>query len=152
MKSWLQLIFNGALGRGETITNKRSWSFPAGADDKQTFVFERRVRNCHALNAKSWLDENVKLDTGLWVILWVYPWSVTSAMSIPVAIETISTLDGNVQLGIHCGDGEWHLHEWCPLAPPEASDPVWLFLRDGEIVGQAIGFTGKQQIINRLNL
>jgi hypothetical protein len=152
MKSCLQLIFKGARGRGETQTNKRAWSFPVNADDEQIFVFDCEFRNCHALSARSWLDEIVKLDMGLWVVLWVYPWSNSSALALPTAIETISELHGNAQLGIRCGDGEWHLHQWCPLAQPEASDPVWLFLRDGEIVGQEIGFMGKQQIINRLDI
>jgi hypothetical protein len=128
----------------------RAWSFQDTADGHYEFIFHRQIPNCHAFTLASWQDE-VGLNVGLWVVLWAAPWSTHSHMSLPVAIETMKKLDGKVQLGIHCYDGDLTVHDWCPLAEKEFRDPAWIFFRNGEFVGQEVGYMSEQQIINLIS-
>jgi hypothetical protein len=93
--------------------------------------FAGEAAHVHALEmAPSSLEP--KLTQGRWLLLVFAVWSAPDRCCIDTAIDVITRLDGDVELGVRPYDDVEELKTWCPALSFGKDDPVAITTEPGE--------------------
>ncbi len=139
------------------------------AGDNWELVLSDEPGYVHALKMAAESMEP-ELKTGVWLVVTFPVWSVPARHSVLAAIGCAKDYGGKFQLGIRAFDSHEELYKWWPvteapsaakvllvvhdessrreinISTDPASSPIWLVLRDGQVVDQGAGPRNKQQL------
>lgn len=137
--------------------------------DKWELVFSDEPSYIHALKMAPETMEP-ELHSGIWLVV-VFPvWSVPVRDSVRAAIALVKDHGGKFQLGVRPLDSHDEIYKWWPVTKAPAagkvllavkeegpqreihistdpsSNPLWLVLRDGQVIYQGTGPRSKEQL------
>jgi hypothetical protein len=141
--SWEAVHFRGAVAfRAYTKLT---------ASSKVELAFEEAPSFVHALSmAPEHLEPQLK--HGKWLVLVYATWSILDVQSIPTAIECISKLDRDIQLGIRPFVSYDEMYSWYPEYDGCAESPYWMFLSDGVLLQMTTGPLDVGQLTKFINI
>lgn len=137
--------------------------------DKWELVFSDEPSYVHALKMAPESREP-ELNTGVWLVVTFPVWSAPVRHSVLAAIACAKDHGGKFQLGVRPFDSHDEVYKWWPGSDAPAADkvslavrgepprqeihistdptssPLWLVLRDGQVVYQGAGPRSKEQL------
>lgn len=90
------------------------------------------------------------LKTGDWLVLAFAVWSQPDRNAIRTALDTVKDFEGKINLGIRPLEDPTK-HRWCPELQWNGTSPVWLLLKEGELIGQVDGEHPKEELVDIIN-
>jgi hypothetical protein len=138
-------------------------------NDLWELEFSEEPSFVHALNMAPEVIEP-ELNSGLWLLV-VFPvWSGAVRDSVSAAIAVAKDYDGKFQLGVRPFDSYDEIYKWWPsseapstaqvllavkeegprrelhISTDPSSSPLWLVLRDGQVIRHGAGPRSKEQL------
>jgi len=137
--------------------------------DKWKLVFSDEPSYIHALEMAPESREP-ELNTGVWLVVTFPVWSGPVRHSVRAAIACAKDHGGKFQLGVRPFDSHDEIYKWWPggeapaagkvlltvrgepqrqeihISTDPSSSPMWLVLRDGQVVHQGAGPRSKEQL------
>ena len=93
-----------------------------------------------------------ELSRGLWVVLVLAVWSAPDLAAIPLASKVGARLGRVACVGIRPFDHQAEHAAWCPALSATVPTPVWLVLRNGELLGHTSGAAGIDDVMRGLRM
>ena len=139
------------------------------AGDKLELVFTDEPEYIHALKMAPECRE-AELNSGIWLIVTFPVWSGPVRHSVLAAVACAKDFDGRFQLGVRPFDFHEEIYKWWPgdeapspaevlidvreessrrevhISSDPAASPIWLVLRDGQVMHQAAGPRSRDQL------
>jgi hypothetical protein len=137
--------------------------------DRWELVFFDEPSYIHALKMAPEAMEP-ELRSGVWLVV-VFPvWSAPVRDSVRAAIALVKDHDGRFQLGVRPFDSHDEIYKWWPvteapsagkvllavkeegqrreihISTDPSSTPLWLVLRDGQVIHHGAGLRSKEQL------
>lgn len=137
--------------------------------DKWELVFSDEPGYVHALKmAPEAMEPEVK--SGVWLVVAFPVWSAPVRHSVLAAVACAKDHDGEFQLGVRPFDSHEEIYKWWPvrekpsagevllavrdegprreihISTDPSSSPMWLVLRDGQVIYQGAGSRSKEQL------
>jgi hypothetical protein len=137
--------------------------------DKWELVFSDEPSYVHALKMAPEAMEP-ELHSGVWLVVTFPVWSAPVRHSVLAAIAFVKDHGGKLQLGVRPFDSHDELYKWWPgteapspskvllavqeegprhemhISTDASSSPLWLVLRDGQVIHQEAGPRSKEQL------
>jgi hypothetical protein len=115
-----------------------SYSLQVTPDGEYDVLLKGEPEYCKALPATpSQLPR--ELSRGLWLVLLFAVWSGPDRSAVPVALSAVKQFDGKVQLGLRPFDRHEEITTRWPKVKEPFGSPIWLILRDGELLEEHVG-------------
>lgn len=104
---------------------------------------------CHGLRFAPDSME-VPLRSGAWLVMNFAIWSGPDIQAIQVALRAAKSFNGRIKLGIRPFDCHDELRRWCPPVKENCASPVWLLLKDGQLIHELACIRSEQEIAGEI--
>jgi hypothetical protein len=92
-----------------------------------------------------------QLTVGCWLVLLVAVWSAEDLKAVELVDSIAGTIPGDFSVGIRPFDKHEENYKWCPLIKEDTGSPIWLILKDGKKIAEAVGLQDQQGILGMIN-
>jgi hypothetical protein len=146
-----------------------SFQLVSTTEDKSELIFTDEPTYIHGLKMAPESRE-AELESGTWLVV-VFPvWSGPARHSVIAAVASAKQFDGKFQLGVRPFEDHEEIHKWWPggeapapakqlievrenssgrevhITSDHAAIPIWLVLRDGQVMYQGVGPRSREQL------
>jgi hypothetical protein len=126
-----------------------SYSVRAAPDGRYEVMLKGEPTYCKALPGTP-SELRQELDRGLWLVLLFAVWSGPDREAVQTALSVVKQFDGKVQLGLRPFDRHEEITALWPDVKERFGSPIWLVLRDGELLEQHVGAFGRRAVTDWL--
>lgn len=106
---------------------------------------------CQAL-IMSPAKREAKLNDGIWLVLLFAVWSVPDIDAIKMAVTLAKKFKGKVKVGVRPFDYHQENQLWCPEIKETFASPIWLVLKDGQLIMEQVGRRTEEELTQMLEL